>query len=239
MAIKIDLLPGYVKLEKQRNRALLASLALLGLIGSGLLVELQRKKLDLQTVVQNRTVMEAVAAKATATKSSAANLVAEAGPYNSAVAFMLASTKSGSERSALLNQVRQYIYENSVVTSIDVSSGTDLVIRGTVRDPNEFARFFFNLRRASDVPPNNGPLLTGSPVVSGVGGFPPKLFIPPTPEPGQPVVVVYPIELSATGKLKNPVVLPPDPTTAAAPAPAAAGAAPGGAPATPPAPATG
>jgi hypothetical protein len=229
MAIKIDLLPGYVKLERQRNRALLASLAVLGLIGSGLLMELQRKKLELKTINENLAVVQVIASRAQQTQATADTLVAETAPFTTASAFMLAAAKSGSERAALVNQIRQFIYENSVVTSIDVSNGQDLIIRATVRDPNEFARFFFNLRRASDVPPNNGPLLTGSPTVSGVGGFPPKLFIPPTPDPGQPVVVVYPIELQAAGKLKNPVVLPPDPTGGAAAA-GAPGSQPGGGP---------
>ena len=82
---------------------------------------------------------------------------------------MLAASKTGAQRAALINQIRQYIYEDTVVTSIDVSDGQTAKIAGSVRNPTQYARFLLNLRRASDA--NGGPLFAGLPRGGGVKGF--------------------------------------------------------------------
>jgi hypothetical protein len=219
MAIKIDLLPGYVQLERRLNLAIIICVALTAVVVSSLLVALEQKKLALQTLTQNREAADAQAALTTAAESATSTLTAETAPLSGTSEWMLAASKTGAERAALLNLVRQYIYPNSVVSAIDISDGQKVTISATVRDPDEYRAFLTTLRRASDQ--NNGPLFAGLPNAAGVGGFAngAAKFVPPVLAPGSdPVVISYPINVQAIGNLKNPVVLPPDPTTGAAPA---------------------
>ncbi len=228
MAIKIDLLPGYVKLKRDLHRSIAACVVATGAIAGVLLMVLEQRKLDLQTVEANRLVAEAVAAQVTAASNAKSASDAEAAPLLNAVSFMSAASKTGPQRAALLNLIRQYIYEDAIVSSIDVSDGQKVVIRATVRNTSEYARFLLNLRRASDT--QGGTLFKGSPVASGPGGFANGAvpFVRPSGDgTGQAVPIIYPINVSAEGVLLNPVQLPPDPVGG----PAAGGAGfPGGPP---------
>jgi hypothetical protein len=138
-----------------------------------------------------------------------------------AINFMTASTRTGPQRAALLNLVRQYIYEDAIVSSIDISDGQKVSIKATVRTPDEYARFLLNLRRATGI------LFKGLPTASGPGGFANGAvpFLAPT-STGEPVPIIYPIVVTAEGVLQNPVQIPPDPV-GGAPAP---GGQPGGPP---------
>lgn len=228
MAIKIDLLPAHVALRKRLKGAMVLSTLALALSASALVLILDAKQKELQTSEVNRLVFEAVAAKTTAAQKDEADSIAAAKAFTDTIGFLLAAGKTGSQRAALVNQVRQYIYENTVIKSIDLSNGADVVITGSVTTPNEYAVFLQNLRRASDV--NGGPLFAGNPVASGVKGFNngAVTFVMPARPTDQPVVIPYPLSIQANGKLKYPVVLPPDPVGGAAPA--AGGAPEGGAP---------
>ena len=215
MAIKIDLLPGYVGLTKVFRRVVTLSLLSLGLLLAGLTLVYRSKQLELQTAQQNREVAVALAAQTTTAENatSAANS-ARAG-YDAANNFMLASSKTGSERSALVNLIRQYIYENSVVRSIDVTDGKNVTIVATVTTPDEYVTFRHRLVDATGV------LFAPTPRVSGVGGFANGAtpLVVPQPEAGTaPVVVNYPITLTAQAVLLNPVQVPADPVNGAAPA---------------------
>lgn len=233
MAIKIDLLPATVGLKRQLKLALLVSAGVLVVAGSTLAVLSEQKRLELEKVVADRNMYQAIALKTTAARQAAETAKTAKAPFEAAIKFMSSATQTGPERAALLNLLRQYIYENSVVRAIDISDGTNVTIRATVRDPDEYARFLFNLRRASDV--NGGLLFAGLPKASGPGGFAngARPFVLPNPAPGeQPVIIIYPIEVTATGVLKNPVTVPADPV-GTAPAPGAApegGGPPGGPP---------
>lgn len=223
MAIKIDLLPGYVRLEKVRNRVLLASGVAIVVVASGLLLELERKNLELQTAKNNRDTFKTVADQSTAAKAEADKFIQDRAAIDGTVAWLVSASKTGPERAALLNLISQYIYGNTLVTTIDVSDGQTVKLGGRLRDPNEYARFLLNLRRASDQ--QGGPLFAGLPTASGVPGFPSPTFVDPQPNPsGQPVQLIYPLTLNAEGKLKTPVSVPSDPIagdTAAAAAPGA------------------
>ncbi|WP_123580370.1 hypothetical protein [Abditibacterium utsteinense] len=229
MAIKIDLLPGYVKLRKDLRNSITACIVATGAIAGVLLMVLQQRKLDLQTVEANRVVAAGVAAQATAATTAKANTDAKAAPLINAVSFMAAASKTGPQRAALLNLVRQYIYEDAIVSSIDVSDGQKVVIKATVRNPDEYARFLLNLRRASDT--QGGTLFKGLPVASGPGGFANGAvpFVRPSGDgSGQAVPIIYPVSVSAEGVLLNPVQIPPDPVGGSATgAPGASGSFPG------------
>ena len=102
---------------------------------------------------------------------------------------------------------------NSVVKTIDVSDGKNVSIIATVATPDEYAQFLLFLRNATGVLFAAAPKLT----TTGVGGYGngAQPLIPPQPAPGSaPVVVNYPITLTAQGALLNPIVLPNDPTGA-------------------------
>ena len=227
MAIKIDLLPATVGLKRQLKLALLVSAGVLVVAGSTLAVLSEQKRLELEKVVDDRDMYKTIAQKTQNAQTAASTANTARAPFEGAIDFMSSATKTGPERAALLNLLRQYIYENSVVNAIDISDGTNVTIEATVRAPDEYARFLLGLRRASDL--NGGLLFAGLPKASGPGGFANGAipFVRPNPAPGsQPVVILYPIKVTAKGILKNPVTVPADPV-GAAPAPGAEGAPPG------------
>ena len=205
---------------------MLSALAV-ALSASALVLILDAKNKELETAKLNQSNFEAIAAKTKAATDAEAAAVTQAQAVSDTIAFMLAASKTGAERAALINQVRQYVYENAVVTGIDLSDGKTVKINAQVTTPDQYARFLVNLRRASDT--NGGPLFAGLPKAGGVKGFPEGIntYILPAIPTDQPVVIPYPLNIAAAGNLKYPVVLPPDPV-GAAPAAAAPGA-PGGA----------
>lgn len=214
MAIKIDLLPVYVKLKRNLHRTIAACLVLTGLVVGGLLLVLQQRKLELQTAEENLAAAQAVAEKATAAKGRASAATAEAAPLVGVVSFMAGAAKTGPQRAALVDLIRRSIDIDAIVSSIDVSDGQKVIIKATVRNPDEYARFLLNLRRASDV--NGGTLFKGLPVAAGPKGFANGAVPFRTPLPtGETVIIVYPVDVVAEGTLLNPVQLPPDPTGAA------------------------
>jgi len=242
MAIKIDLLPASVGLRKTFNRLLSASLLSLGLLLAGLTLVYHSRQLELQTAQTNLDVAKAVAAKTTAADTATTTANSARASFDAANSFMLASSKTGTERSALVNFIRQYIYENSVVKSIDITDGKTVTIVATVTTPNEYADFLLRLRNATGVLFNGNPRLT----TAGVGGYGngAQPLVVPQPEAGSaPIVVNYPITLTAVGTLLNPIQLPVDPvgggTTTAAGAPGIPGGPPGGVAGGPPRPAGG
>ena len=176
MAIKIDLLPGHVKQRRNLQLAILASVCALALVGTGLAMALDAKQKQLQTAQTNLAVVTEIAAKTTAAESEKTAADTTAQPITDTVSFLLAAGKTGPQRAALLNQVRQYIYNDTVINSIDVSDGQQAVIEGTVKNPLEYSRFLLNLRRAGPPAPGEppgeaGPLFSALPRGVGPGGF--------------------------------------------------------------------
>lgn len=211
MAIKIDLLPGYVKLTKKFRFTITAAIVGLALWTGGLLLTYHSKQLELKTAEQNRDVVKVLADQTTAVTTATSNTLAATAGYDAFNQFALASTKSGSERAALLNLISRYINERSVVKSIDVSDGTNVIIVATVSSPDQYIQFLLDLRKARGVVFATDPRLT----TTGVGGFgngyQPTVL--PQPEAGSaPVIINYPITLTAQTTLLNPIVVPPDPT---------------------------
>ncbi len=225
--IKIDLLPGHVKQRRNLQLAIMASVLALALVGTGLAMALNAKQKELLTAKTNLEVVTAVAAQTTAAETAKTTAETTMQPIGDTIAFMLASSKSGPQRAALLNQVRQYIYVDTVIKSIDLSDGANAVIQGSVKNPTEYGRFLFNLRRAGPPPAgapttDAGPLFAAAPRGVGPGGFNngAAIFVPPARPLDQPVIIVYPLTVTAQGPLKYPIPVIPDPVGA----PAVAGA---------------
>ena len=238
MSIKIDLLPGHVKQRRTLQTTIIGSVLVLALVGSGLAMALNAKQKELLTVQENRDVYKAIADQTTAAETAQTTAEAAMKPVSDTILFMLASSKSGPQRAALLNQVRQYIYVDTVIKSIDLSDGKNVNIEGQVKNPDQYAQFLFNLRRAGPPPAgapttDAGPLFSAAPKATGPGGFNngAAVFVQPAVPTDQPVIIVYPLTVKATGPLKYPIPVIPDPVGApAAATPGAEGGAPGGPP---------
>ncbi len=236
MAIKIDLLPGHVKQRRNLELAIAASVLTVALVGTGLAMALDSKKKELGTAKQNLAAVTVVSNQTKAAADTETAAVTAAQPFRDTITFMLTAGKSGPQRAALLNQVRQYIYIDTVVQSIDLSDGQNAVVQASVKNPNQYAQFLFNLRRAGPPPAGTtttdaGPLFALAPKASGVGGFNngAAAFVPPAIPTDQPVILVYPLKVTAQGPLKYPIPVIPDPALANGAAGAAgATGAPGG-----------
>lgn len=223
MAIKIDLLPGYVGLRRWFKRVLLACLAVVGLV-AGILYLLyyrdQQRLLALQADLENIKRVEAMTLAADTAKAAAES---QGAPIKLVVDFLADSGKTGPERAALIDLTRRYVYERAVVSSIDLSDGATVRLTAAVESPDDYARFLLALRKGSAQ--EQGPLFANPPTANGVPGFPEGRPIPPpTTVSYVPQPLSFPISANATGPLKNPVVVPAEPgTAAAAPGGAAAG----------------
>lgn len=216
MAIKIDLLPAYVKLKRTFHRVLAACVVALGVVVGGLLMALQQRQLELETAQTNLAAAKIVADQVAAAKRETDQATSDAAPLIATISFVTGASKTGAQRAALIDLIRRYIDVNAIVSAIDVSDGQKVVITATVRTPAEYARFLLNLRRASDT--NGGTLFKGLPVTTkGPPGFAngAKPFELPL-ESGEIVPILYPVDVVAEGTLLNPVQLPPEPGGAAA-----------------------
>lgn len=227
MSLKIDLLPEYVRLEKILKRAISGCIVGLGVVAAILAVLYQQRVLERQTALADLEGIKPRADEARKADTAATAATTAAAPQQSAIDFMTAAAASGPKRAALMHLIRQYISDEALVESMDISDGQTLKMVVTVKDPKRYAEFLLNLRRGADV--NGGPLFKGLPTAAGVGGFANGAvpFIEPAPVVGGPPrVVILPIKAAVEGKLLNPVVLPPDPAGAPAAAPGAEGAPP-------------
>ena len=223
MAIKIDLLPGHVKQRRNLELTIAASVLTLALVGTGLAMALDAKKKELATVQQNLAVVSVISQQTQTAEASKTAADTAAQPYKDTVTFMLVAGKSGPQRAALLNQVRQYIYIDTVVNGIDLSDGKNVFVQAAVKDPGQYAQFLFNLRRAGPPPAGStttdaGPLFAAAPIASGVGGFNngAATFVQPAIPTDQPVILVYPLKVKASGPLKYPIPIIPDPAAGGA-----------------------
>jgi hypothetical protein len=232
MSIKIDLLPGYINLQRWfKNWLLIASLALL-LTGTTLYLLYHQGQETLRVTRENQESVETNAARAEKTEADKAAAETAAAPIETNVQFLVDAGKTGAERAALMDLVRRYVYAGAVVSSLDMSDGQNVTINATVRDPEEYLRFVYKLREGSAT--YNGPLFAANPrtqsvVPSGIPGGPNLLFSDPVSAPGEPArAYQYPLNITATGALRYPVTVPSEGGAAAGAA--AGGATPGGAP---------
>ena len=227
MAIKIDLLPEYVKLKKDLIRISTGCIIAIGCLYAGLAVEYEKYQLEYRTVETNDETYKALADEAAQHTAEAATLTTQAGPMQSVIDFVYNASKTGPERAAMLSLVRSYIYDGALVGTIDISDGKMVYIGAKVKNSDEYAKFLETLRRGAD----KNVLYGALPSSGGIAGFPAgtNQFIPPSPDPqGRDIVLDYPLNITAVGPLAHPdvLVLPDDPVKSNGTA--AAGAAAGG-----------
>lgn len=248
MALRINLLPEYVRLRRVFKRIAAICAAVFGLVALILFLVYYKRQQELATLQANLDVIEPIAVQAEQALTQTTTITTAAAPKRSAVDFVVAASKSGPERAVLLDVVSDYIYGRVQISSLDLSDGQTVRIRASLDNPDEYYRFLDNLRRGAQQ--EGGPLFSALPVASGVPGFPP----PPPPAaggaqnqaaggppggppgpaaPNQSGAKVFPLTVDAIGPLRYPVQLAPDPGGAPAGA-APAGGEPGGPPGGPP-----
>jgi len=242
MAIRIDLLPRYVALRRWFKRILAVCLMLISAFAAILFLIYYREQLRLATLKTNIANVKVFADKTDAAEAAAATATAEAQPLQSTVNFLVDAGRTGSERAALLDLIRRYVYNGAVVGSLDISDGKTAVFSGMVRTPDDYARFLLNLRRGTapagilfaKLPEGSGilgwPNRSGTTATAGAPGQPAPAA--PAPAPGQPQTGVVPLDavryqifpnnINAKAELREPIVVP-IPPGEAAPAPAPGG----------------
>lgn len=246
MAIKIDLLPRYVGLQRRFNTLwkvaagfLLGTLVILALIYARGETDLRNLRAELETATAEAGYTEKAQKAADAATAAAV-------PLDTYSQFMVNASQTGAKRAALIDLVARYVTPGAVVNSIDMSNGTTAVITATLRSPDDYARFLLGLRSGSAsrggpvfaADPRTASVVPSDPVVSdqplGYGRGP----IAPAPS-SQPQVVSYPIRMTVVGTLKEPITIPAEPgsdaTATTAPSTREAS---GGRPVTPPSPAS-
>ncbi|HEX8551114.1 MAG TPA: hypothetical protein VF681_06105 [Abditibacteriaceae bacterium] len=237
MSIKIDLLPGYVKLRRVRKGLAWGSAAFIAGTAGVLFALYYQDSQRLATMQENRDNIEPFALAAEKAAAATTKATDATAPMAALVSFLVASGRTGSERAALLDLISRYIYSGAVISAIDVSDGQNAKITATVQTPEDYGNLLLSLRNGSK---SNGGLLfaadpkTNMVTASGVPGFPAAAPVVVTPGE-QPQVIPFPLSVNITGVLQNPVKLPVEPG-GAAPAADANNPNPGGPPqGTPPA----
>lgn len=241
MAIKIDLLPSYVKDAKTFKRILAGCLLLVAATAGFLFLVNSRHAARLAVAEADKAAIEPIALEAEATQKRAQAALDAAVPVRSSVEFMAAAAKTGPQRAALIDSIRRYIFPGVVINTIDISDGKTLNITAQAKTPDDYATYLNNLRRASEGPDKFLTPAFGSGVpgygqagAPGSGTTPGQVAdaAPPgengtaTPVAGSnPLLIKLPIAVNTTATLVNPIPLPVEPGgAAAAPAPDAEGA---------------
>jgi hypothetical protein len=222
MSVKIDLLPGYVGLRRWFKRLSYGALALVAATAAILFLLYRQGQQTLEVYEQNRDAIEPLALAAEAAQTATDTAIRESGPKEAAVTFMVKAGKTGTERAALIDLVRRYIYGGAVVSSIDLSDGQTAKINATVATPRDYAQFLLALRSGSAS--NGGWLFAQDPrsnavTASGIPGGPNERFILPVAST-EPTIVSLPLSVASNGTLKDRIEVPVEPggaSTQAAP----------------------
>lgn len=169
MAIRIDLLPGYVGLRRWFKRILVGCVALIGVFAAILFLLYYRDQLALQTLKTDRQNIEQFAQKTEAAEEAKKKADAEAKPMLDAVTFFVDAGRSGSERAALLYLIHRYIYADAELKLLDLSDGQNAKMEANVESPDKYANFLMRLRNGT-VP--TGVLFKNLPAGAGIKGYP-------------------------------------------------------------------
>lgn len=239
MAIKIDLLPGYVGLRRKRNWLAGISFVLVTIVGTGMYLAYYKTTLDVQTALENEQAWQAAATEATKYKTDADAKIASLIPVQTTVNFFADATQTGPRRAAVVDMVKRYIIKDALVATIDIPDGRTVSMVAAVSDTDSYSNLLLNLRKGT-VNYADSPLPTvwaQLPSAAGPKGYPntPRPPLPPPVLPIQaeakrlPITVNINTQLTSDLAFTTPVPL----ADAGAPAaPGAPGAPPAGAPPT-------
>ena len=204
MAIKIDLLPGYVRLRRVLKWTLLVSFVIVTAVGSVLYVLFEQKKGEAKVAKDNLEMWTPIAAKATAVAGEATAKDTSLANIQSTVQFFADATQTGPRRAVVVDLIRRYIMEDSVVSSVDISDGKNVTIVAAVTDSKDYSNLLLNMRLGTlnTVPPPDIPYVWKSlPKASGIPGYP----LPNVPIPNvtgnEPIPKTFPLNISIAGPL--------------------------------------
>ena len=231
MALKIDLLPGYVRLRRWRKWSALLSVVLVSAVGAILYLTYYQKTLEVQIAQQNVLAWQAVANEATKVEGEATAKVASLGNLEATVKFFTDATQSGPRRAVAVDLIKRYIMPDALVSSVDIPDGKTVTIVASVADSDNYGRLLTNLRKGTVgfKPPPPVPYVWASlPVASGIPGFPLPESTPPNVTGNEPVPMTFPLNISIASALTEELVF------QTPLAPGETGAAPAGQPGAPP-----
>ena len=216
MATKIDLLPGYVGMRRWFSRLFLVAVVLIGSLGTILWLVWFQTDLRFHKLETDLDTYTRVASKAKAAEDAATKADADAAPIKTSVDFMVAASQTGAQRAALIRLIKLYIYPEALISSIDVSNGTDCSITGAVAQPNDYYSAVLDLRQGASS--NGGLVFQDEPKFNGIPGFGSQtgpiassvdeqkaMFMSGDQHP-----LLLPLPIKASAKLKDPVSIPSD-----------------------------
>ena len=233
MAIKIDLLPGYVRLRRVLKWALLGSFVIVTAVGSVLYVLFIQKKNEVTVAKQNLDMWKPIADDATKVAGEATAKDASLANLQSTVQFFADATQTGPRRAVVVDLIRRYIMSDALVSSVDISDGKNVTIVASVADSEKYSDLLLNMRRGTlnALPISDIPYVWKAlPKASGIPGYP----LPNVPIPNvtgnEPIPKTFPLNISIAGPLLDDLgfTTPVANGEATAPAAGAAGAPPGG-----------
>lgn len=233
MAVKIDLLPNYVKWRRWFKYLCWAAVIVLSSTGGGLWLMWYRLDRHLNKLQEDAEMLKKYAASAESAKKAKETAETDNMPMQAAIDFLTQATQTGAQKSAVVRIVKNYIYHDALVKALDISDGTKVILDVSLARPDDYYATLMDLRLGTAA--NNGFAFSEDATFDhGLGGFPQPL-VPSVPiqaasiTPGEPKSLNLPLNFKATAKLKDPISIPSD---SGAPAPAAGGAP--GAPGAPP-----
>jgi len=219
MAIKIDLLPGYVRLRRILKWSAGIAFVIVTALGSVLYVFYEKTRNELTVANQNVDTWQAAATLATTVETEANAKVASLAPLTDTVAFFANATQTGPRRATAVDLIRRYIMPDALVSSIDISNGRNVTIVASVADSDAYGRLLLNLRQGTQgnpVAPALPFVWKTLPMASGVPGYP----LPAPTAPGAtgsatgaagdaaaaaagPTPKIFPLNISIAGELTD------------------------------------
>jgi hypothetical protein len=200
MSVKIDLLPGYVGLRRWFKRLSYGALALVAArrpFCFCFIVRVSRPWKFMSRIETTSSLMPSPPRRPSQPPVPPSPRLRPKKPLSLS---WCRPAKTGSERAALIDLLRRYIYEGAVVSTIDLSDGTTAKINATVATPQDYAQFLLGLRSGSVSNPG-GQLFAQDPrsnavTASGIPGGPNERFILPVAST-EPTIVSLPLAVAS------------------------------------------
>lgn len=233
MAIQIDLLPQYVGLRRKVKWAAIIMTFIYIIAGTAFTLVWHAKTLEVKTAQANKAAYEAPAAEATKVKADAEAKVTSLKTIEDTVAFFTAATQTGPRRAVVIDMMKMYIAEDSLVSTIDIPDGKKVTITAYIKNTDDYGKLLLNMRKGTvgQTPAPGTPTIWGSlPLGSGIRGYPSAaLMSPPRLVPfGEFVPQRFPLDVNLGTTLKDDLVF--DTPVAPGEAAPAAGGQPGSSP---------
>lgn len=210
MAIQIDLLPQYVGLRRKVKWAAVIMTIIYVIAGTAFTLVWHAKTLEVKTAQANKAAYEAPAAEATKVQGEAKAKDDSLKTIADTVQFFTAATQTGPRRAVVIDMMKMYISEDSLVSAIDIPDGKNVTITASIKNTDDYGKLLLNLRKGTvgQTPSPSTPTIWGSlPLGSGIKGFPtPSTPLPPLIRFGDLVPESFPLSVNLATTLKDDLV---------------------------------